>query len=105
MSAIISFSICLTDIPKDKITTAKNGKKYLNLTASVNDETNDYGQNTSIYVSQSKEEREQKLNRQYLGNGKVVYVNGDVVVAGQQPQPSQVVNPDVTKEQEDDLPF
>lgn len=106
MSAIISFSICLTDIDKSKITKSeRNGKQYLNLTASVNDETNTYGQNVSIYHSQSKEERESKVNRIYLGNGKVVFENGGVKVANQQPAQPQS-NPGALPDgEESDLPF
>lgn len=106
MSAIISFSICLTDIDKSKITEARNGKKYINLTASVNDETNQYGNNVSIYHSQSKEEREAKTDRIYLGNGKVVYENGGVSVANKQQPAQPQSNPGALPDgEESDLPF
>lgn len=59
-------SICLTDIPKDKITTSeKNGKKYLNISLWVNDEPDQYQNIASISVSQTKDE---KAKRVYIGN-------------------------------------
>jgi hypothetical protein len=70
---IASASICLTDIPQDKITTAKNGKKYLNLSVFIKDEKDQYGNDVAITVNQSKEEREAKAKLTYLGNGKKVF--------------------------------
>ena len=69
MAQLLTGSICLTDIPKDKITTSeKNGKKYLNVTVWVNDEPDTYGNHASIQVSQTKKEREGKAPRSYIGN-------------------------------------
>ena len=61
MGALINASIDLTKIDKSKIF-EKDGKKYLSLTISINDETK-YGNNASISISQSKEEREAKTNK------------------------------------------
>lgn len=36
-------SICLSDIPKELITTAKNGKKYLNVVVNQRREVGQYG--------------------------------------------------------------
>ena len=80
MSAIINLSIDVTKIDKSKI---KDGK-WLNLTLGIEDQTNQWGQNASCYHAQSKEEREAKVNRQYLGNGKVVWNNGNINNAEQQ---------------------
>ena len=58
MSRLFNGSICLSDIPKEKITTSeKNGKKHLNFNLWVNDEKDQYGNIGSINVSQTKEER------------------------------------------------
>lgn len=65
-------SICLSDIPKDKITTSeKNGKKYVSLVVDdLKDGPNQYGNDCSVSLSQSKEERAAKTARVYVGNGK-----------------------------------
>lgn len=79
MSALINFSIDLNKIPKSAIN-SKNGKAYINLTMSCNDETR-YGNNTSVTVRQTKDERDAKAAKQYIGNGQVVWTNGTVVLA------------------------
>jgi len=68
MSSLISLSIDVTKITKSKI---KDGK-YLEVTISVDDQTNQWGKNASIYESQTKEERESKASKTYIGGGKVV---------------------------------
>ncbi len=77
MSAIINYSIRVDKLPKEKFVAGKDGAVYLNLTMSVNDETR-FGNNASIYISQTKEENEVKKQRCYVGNGKVVWNNGIV---------------------------
>ena len=80
MSALINFSIDVAKLPKDNFVKGKNGKVFLNLTMAVNDESK-YGNNTAVYVSQSKEEREAKKNRTYLGNGSVVWTDNKICCA------------------------
>ena len=52
-------------------TLKKKGEKGISIDFVINDESNDYSQNISAYVSQSKEDREAKKTRFYVGNGKV----------------------------------
>lgn len=80
MAQLISLSIDLSKIDKTKIQTVdkngqpfKNGARYYNVTISVNDEKNDFGQDVSCYDNQTKEQREAKEPRNYLGNGKVIW--------------------------------
>jgi hypothetical protein len=42
-----------------------------------------------LTIQQSKEERDLKASKTYLGNGKVVYTNGEVKVAEKQDKPLQ----------------
>ena len=70
MSKLINISIDVTAIPKDKIVPHKNGKKYLSLDVWINDEPDDYGNDCSVNIRQSKEEREGKERKTYIGNGK-----------------------------------
>ncbi len=79
MSALVNFSIDLNKVPKTAVT-SKNGKAYLNLTMSVNDETK-FGNNTGVFIRQTKEQRDAKDKKEYIGNGQVVWTSGDVVVA------------------------
>lgn len=105
MASIIKTNINLNDIPKDKIYKGKKGS-YLPITITLNDEVDNYGNQGPVVVEQTKEEREAKVPKVYLGNVKVVWTNGTNVQPaprdGQQAQaqPAQSLSP-----QEDDLPF
>ena len=57
MSSLINVSINLQDLPKEKFVQGKKGV-YYNFTISVNDETNQFGKNVSLFDSQTVEERE-----------------------------------------------
>jgi hypothetical protein len=107
MASIIKANINLNEIPKDKIFKGKKGN-YLGVTITINDEVDAYGNQGPMVVEQSKEEREAKAPKVYLGNVKVVWTNGDNVSAaprddqqsGGQAAPAQSLTP-----QADDLPF
>jgi hypothetical protein len=99
MSAIVNFSINVQDIDKSKLVQGKKGS-YLNLTMSLNDETR-FGNNASISISQSQEEREAKTPKTYLGNGKVVWMSDAGVTVAE--REAQEVTVDAG--QDGDLPF
>jgi hypothetical protein len=104
MASIINASINLNDIPKNKIIDGKKGK-YLPITITINDECDNFGNQGPITVGQTKEERESKAPKVYLGNVKVLWTNGqNVPVAprdGQQQSAPQRRAPAPI----DDLPF
>jgi hypothetical protein len=105
MASIIATSIDLTKIPKDKIINGKKGK-YLPITITINDELDNFGNNGPVTVQQTKEERDAKVDKVYLGNVKVVWTNGENVA----PAPKQEAavgkpQPAAVNEVEDDLPF
>jgi hypothetical protein len=102
MSALINLSINVAALPKEKFVTAKNGKVYYNFTVAVNDETR-YNNNVSAYDSQTKEEREAKKPKNYLGNGKVVWTDGNIVKAEWEEESNSAL--ETTEEQTVDLPF
>ena len=103
MALILSGGICLTDVPKDKIISGKKGK-YANLTITINDEPDKFGKNASKTLAQTKEEREAKSPRVYLGNCKLVWTN-DVMpkVPPRDGAPMQSSAPQSSSN--DDLPF
>ena len=80
MASIIKASINLNNIDKSKIIEGKKGK-YLPITITINDELDQFGNQGPIVVSQTKEERETKTAKTYLGNVQVVWTNGDNVAA------------------------
>jgi hypothetical protein len=72
MSQLFTGSICVSDIDKSKLTQAKNGKLYLQVDIWINDQADNYGNTGSISIRQSKEEREAKTKKTYIGNLKPV---------------------------------
>ena len=103
MASIIATSIDLTKIPKDKIIEGKKGK-YLPITITLNDDVDQFGNNGPVVVQQSKEEREAKTEKVYLGNVKVVWTNGDNVEAAPKDAQPQTA-PTAAAVEEVDLPF
>jgi hypothetical protein len=105
MAGIVKASIDLTKIPKDKIVKGKKGQ-YINIVVNVNNDVDQFGNQASVVVDQTKDERDAKSPKVYLGNGKIVWSDGqfadpaprDENRGGQaaRPQPAQVT---------DDLPF
>ena len=75
MASIIKASLNLDAIPKDKIYVGKKGK-YLPITITINDELDQFGNQGPVVVEQTKEERDAKAPKTYLGNVKVVWSNG-----------------------------
>ncbi len=102
MSSLIVGSIRVDKLPKEKFISGKDGAVYANITISVGDETR-YGNNVSIYDSQTKEEREAKVQRNYLGNAKVVWTDSKITLAEREDNEQKVVVP--VDEQSGDLPF
>ena len=101
MASIIATSIDLTKIPKDKIYEGKKGK-YLPITITINDEVDQFGNQGPVIVQQSKEEREAKSEKVYLGNAKVVWTNGDNVDVAPR---ENTAAPPAQAQPVDDLPF
>ena len=97
-----TLSICLTDIPKEKILIHENGKKYLMLETWDGDEPDKFDNDFSVSVCLSKDEIERSksgetIKRTYLGNGRIWE---------HKPAIREATAEDVKKmEEDDDLPF
>lgn len=79
MACIITTSINLDNIPKDKVITGKKGR-YLPISISVNNELDQFSNAGPVMVGQTKEERESKAPKVYLGNVKVAWSDGVALV-------------------------
>ena len=102
MASIIKTSIDLNKIPKDKIYIGKKGK-YLPITITINDELDQFGNQGPVVVEQTKEERDAKAAKTYLGNVKVVWTNGTNVDTAPRDGAPQQSAP--APQPEADLPF
>lgn len=104
MASIIKASINLNEIPKHKIIDGKKGK-YLPITITINDEVDQFGNQGPVMVEQSKEERDAKAQKVYLGNVKVVWTNGANVAAAPRQDGGAAPAQRAPAMAEDDLPF
>ena len=102
MASIIKASINLNEIPKDKIIVGKKGK-YLPIAITLNDEPGQFGNQGPIIVEQTKDERDAKAGKTYLGNVKVVWTNGNNVDAA--PRDNSTAPPQQAQVTDNDLPF
>lgn len=80
----------------------QKGEKGVDITISINEESNQYSQNISSYVSQTKEQREAKKEKFYVGNGKVFWTDGKITLATKK---EEVHEAKPITEPESDLPF
>jgi len=102
MASIIKTSINLSEIPKDKIYVGKKGK-YLPITITLNDEVDQFGNQGPVVVEQTKEERESKEAKTYLGNARVIWTNGTNVEPA--PRDAQPTAQPTAAAKPEDLPF
>tara|TARA_B100001939_G_C16932179_1_gene614369 strand:- start:636 stop:947 length:312 start_codon:yes stop_codon:yes gene_type:complete len=103
MAGILKASINLTAIPKDKIIEGKKGK-YIPIVININNEADQFGNHGPICVDQTKEERDAKEAKTYLGNIQVVWTDGQSLPERELQPASQKVEAksDIA---DDDLPF
>jgi len=72
MAKMMSAKIDVNKIDKTKLFKGAKGT-YLDVTIVLNDEADQFGNTVSIIQSQTKEERDAKSDKNYLGNGKVFW--------------------------------
>ena len=107
MAQLFSASLDVSKISKDKLVKGDKGN-YLNITISINDEADKYGNVLTITESQTQEEREAKSNRNYLANGKLVWTTEGGTVSKKAPAPATPPPAPAQEpviEEGDDLPF
>ena len=83
-------------------TVKAKGEKGVKITISINEKSDQFGQNVSSFVAQSKEEREAKKPRYYVGNGRVNWTDGVIKVAD---KTSSAPLDSAPANESDDLPF
>ena len=70
---MIVIDLCLSDIPNSACRKSeKNGKIYVKLVVDKRKEPDQFKNDHTLYVNQTKEQREAKENKCYVGNGKEV---------------------------------
>jgi len=93
MGLLLNISLKKEDLDKLRDDQLIKGKSatYIPLTVSVEDKLDKFGNNASVSLAQSKDDRDAKVPRIFLGNGRVLYVGGPVhtakELAGNAPEP------------------
>ena len=98
MAELLSISIDVSKIDKSKLIEGKKGT-YLNLTVSVNDTKDDYGNDVSAWQGQEEAERKSGTPKNYLGNGRKIWEGTQKTTQKEQPKTVSINDSD------DDLPF
>lgn len=104
MAMIFNGSIDVTKIDKSKLVKGAKGT-YLNITFVVNDADDQFGNRASISIGQSKEEREAKQPKVYLGNAKLTWSSDNVTAPTTVNKSDSFGNVQPKAELGDDLPF
>ena len=95
---MIVLNICLSDIPAGSRFKGKDGKIYTNIIATELREKDKFDNTHTVYMSQSKEDREAKADKLYIGRGKEVVYGGS--------KPAQTTQNDAPADGSgDNLPF
>lgn len=97
-------SICLSDIPKELITTSKNGKKYLNIEVNELRQPSQYGATHAVKMSVKKADRKEGVNY-YIGNLKPSKFGNDEPTPQVATAPATEVAHIPEPTNDDDLPF
>jgi len=100
MKILATGSLNLSDIPKEKLIKGAKGM-YLNYKILINSAPDQFGNNGSIMVDKTLEERAAKVPDIFLGNHKIMWM--DEADAGLSERPTS--KPQVESKEEDDLPF
>jgi len=101
----IELRIDVTKIDKSKIFPGKKGK-YLTMTTFIDTEAEDkYGNHGFINHALSKEEREQNVKTEILGNAKIFYKKDSGPAEPRQNQAPQGAGYNPQAEPDDDMPF
>lgn len=84
-----TMSICLSDIPKERILKHANGKLYLPVATFDYDQPDKYDNDFSVSMPLNKEELERKKNgekvdRVFLGNGKIWEQTANITAASEE---------------------
>lgn len=83
MGLIIQASLKKEDLDRlspDQMVKGKTAR-YIPLSIYVDEKLDKFKNNVSIQLSQSKEDREAKKPKTYLGNGKVIFAKGEIKTA------------------------
>ena len=97
-------SICLNDIPREKMRVNDKGKIYVSITIAKRKEKDQWGRDLKVYITQTREDREKNLPKVYVGGGKTIIFES----TEQDPPTEEALNDlykDLKQKPNEDLPY
>lgn len=85
---ILELSICLSDIPREKMVKTDKGKIFVNLDVALRKEPDQWGRDLKVMIHRTKEQRDKGEALLYCGAGR-----------------SREFKPNTTTPTEEDVPF
>lgn len=68
----LEISLCLSDMPKDKMSKAKNGKIYIDVVAGIRKEPDQWNRDIKVYAKPSEADRKNQAPKIYVGGGRMI---------------------------------
>ena len=97
-------SICLSDIPKDRMSKATNGKIYCNIVVAMRKEPDQWGRDLKVYMQPTQKDKENSIGKIYVGGGKTFIFAQNVTSEPSQADLDAIIPPN-TDDKKEDLPF
>ena len=106
MSSLNSLYLKLSTLKEMVDVLERKQENGIELTISINDTTNNYNQNVSAFLAQTKEQREAKTNKFYVGNGRTVWTDGKITAFEYKKDTSETKKAETNNNGDDpNLPF
>lgn len=104
IDVIQEISLCLSDIPREKMRKGSNGKIYANITVGMRKEPDQWGRDLKVFMTPTEEDKKNNALKVYVGGGKTFIF---VSEAQQAPTDEEINNllPESNDTKKDDLPF
>lgn len=97
-------SLCLSDIPKERMSKARNGKIYCNIVVAMRKEPDQWGRDLKVYMQPTQKDKENSIGKIYVGGGKTFIFAQNVTSEPSQADLDAIIPPN-TDDKKDDLPF
>lgn len=68
----VEISLCLSDIPKERMSKAKNGKIYVDIVAAMRKEPDQWNRDVKVYARPTEADRKNQAPKIYVGGGRLI---------------------------------
>jgi hypothetical protein len=68
----VEISLCLSDIPKERMSKAKNGKIYVDVVAAMRKEPDQWNRDVKVYARPTEADRKNQAPKIYVGGGRLI---------------------------------